>query len=240
MSDWSVRRLAPPREVVPTEPSPLARLDTAVIRPPAIYGDGGLIGRNPSRVGGTYAWCRVNGKGERVHGASGVILSTLEGERRLLRPGDFVLDIPVTNNISEFLALLLALESLPDNWSGSVYSDSRVTLERLFKSASLANLPLEWIDRGATARRRLGTLVPVLLKGHPSQEDLARGYRVVQTDRGPERRRVSPHNHWCDERCSEQARDYLRRANELAMFRPAPHPRLAPIHKAAVARGAQR
>lgn len=95
----------------------------------ATYSDGGCITCpvtrkfNPSPVGGTWASCHVNARGERVWTASGVITAV-----RVHRYGL----AGVTNNLTEYAAVLAALAGLPDGWSGRVYSDSKNTLGRFF------------------------------------------------------------------------------------------------------------
>ena len=150
----------------------------------AVYCDGGVIGRNPSEVGGTWAWCTVNAAGEVLERDSGVI----EGL--------------CTNNVSEFVAAVRALEHLPNKWRGQLCSDSAVTLGRLCAGWALQNLPPEWIERGARQLKRLGPLRPVLLQGHPTKEELAEG--VGKRNGYP----VSVHNVWCDEECGRQAVKY--------------------------------
>src|SRR4051794_41446106 len=86
----------------------------------SIYADGGVIDRNPSSIGGTWAYCHVDDDDNRISEQGGIFIPSPRGL--------------VTNNRMEFLALLSALEALPSGWSGRVCSDSRVTLGRLFHS----------------------------------------------------------------------------------------------------------
>lgn len=153
----------------------------------AVYADGGCILRNPSPYGGTWAYCLVDAAGQRVQGESGVI--TVAGET-------------VSNNLAEFVAVVMGLEALPAHWSGRVCSDSKVTLGRLFWQWRLRLLPDEWVIRGGEALERLGPLTPVLLDGHPTRAHLAAGI-------GKRGHPVSEHNVWCDAACGEQAREYL-------------------------------
>lgn len=174
----------------------------------ALYADGGVLGRNPSQTGGMYAWRHVAADGTVVREGSGLVLM----------PGDYTAatlmaqDVPfvymptkhtdgrpveyVTNNATEFYAVLDALEALPDGWSGNVCSDSSITLGRLCRSYALRNIPRLWVERGARVRQRLGLLTPVLLQGHPTPDDLRRG---VGAKRGYT---VSEHNVWADRECN--------------------------------------
>lgn len=163
--------------------------DTSRLEAPeivALYCDGGVVGKNPSEVGGTWAWCGVDASGRRVIERGGFVPA---------RPGR-----PVTNNHTEQIAITLALEAMPAGWTGTVYSDSNVALGRVFKGWATNNLPRNISERSAAALRRLGKVETVLLQGHPTKADLERG---VGAKRGYP---VSEHNVWCDEECGRQAR----------------------------------
>lgn len=151
----------------------------------ALYCDGGVIGRNPSTVGGTYAWCGVDAHGNRVLTHGGIV--------------EVVDDRPVTNNWTEQIAIVRALESMPDGWSGTVYSDSQIALGRVFLGWKTSNLPSNIKQRGIDALKRLGTVKHVLLQGHPTKADLIAG--IGKKRNLP----VSEHNVWCDKECGRQA-----------------------------------
>lgn len=153
----------------------------------ALYTDGGVIGKNPSTIGGTWAWCGVDENGEQVIHRGGVVPCVGK---------------PITNNHTEQIAITLALEAMPDGWSGTVYSDSQVALGRVFKGWKEKNLPRNISERSTAAVKRLGKITPVLLQGHPTKADLLAG---VGAKRGLP---VSVHNQWCDEECGRQSRDY--------------------------------
>jgi ribonuclease HI len=155
--------------------------------PVALYTDGGVIKKNPSEWGGTYAWCGVNERGERVVVGSGLILAA-----------------GMTNNIAEFVAAVSALEMMPDQWSGKLYSDSQITLGRLCWGWKLMGIPPEWATRGSAVLKRLGEIEPVLLQGHPTRADLAAG--IGKKRNLP----VSEHNVWADRECQRIAEEYLR------------------------------
>lgn len=156
----------------------------------ALYADGGLIGRNPSDIGGTWAWCAVNRNGERVIERGGAVPA---------RDGQ-----SITNNHMEQIAITLALEAMPDGWTGAVYSDSNVALGRVFRGWKQKNLPANVARRSAAAVARLGEIEVVLLQGHPTAKDLASG--IGKKRHLP----VSIHNVWADKRCREEARKYLK------------------------------
>lgn len=160
----------------------------------ALYADGGLIGRNPSPIGGTWAWCGVTAGGVRIIERSGSIPA----------PGGR----PITNNHTEFIAATLALEAMPDGWSGKLYSDSQITLGRLFWRWAIRNLPKNVYVRGIAALERLGNVEPVLLQGHPTKADLLHG---IGAKRGLP---VSEHNVWCDQACGREA--LIFKSNDVA------------------------
>ncbi|HMV87215.1 MAG TPA: hypothetical protein PLD20_13070 [Blastocatellia bacterium] len=167
------------------------------IVPTALYCDGGVIQKNPSTIGGTWAWCGVDAEGKRIIERGGVCPAPR--------------GIPITNNHTEQIAITLALEAMPDGWSGTVYSDSMVALGRVFQGWRTKNLPANISRRSAEAVARLGKIEFVLLQGHPTKTDLERGI-------GAKRELpVSIHNVWCDEECGRQAKEYLRQLSRPAI-----------------------
>jgi hypothetical protein len=100
----------------------------------AVYADGGVVGRNPSVDGGTWAWAHVNAAGERVAQGSGYTFFYDAGG------GDY--GTPISNNYTEeMLALVNGLLALPGGWYGTVYSDSQITLGRLFWGVEVVEAP---------------------------------------------------------------------------------------------------
>lgn len=157
--------------------------------PSKVYADGGVIGPNPSKLGGTWAFVWVADEVE-TRRAAGVLL-----------PADIGLDT-VTNNMTEFAALLHAIEPLPDGWAGELFTDSIVTLRR-FRSprhAKMQGIPEAFTRRLVAAVDRLGRFKITLLAGHPTQEDLSRGSK-----------KGTPVSHWnvlCDHLCGEEAKKF--------------------------------
>lgn len=146
-----------------------------------IYTDGGLVGRNPSSVGGSWAIVLTDINNSVALEFCGFIPATPER--------------PITNNIIEQIAVTLALESMPDKWSGTLCSDSQNAIGRQFYKWAINGLPQNVIDRGHAALSRLGTIRPELVKGHPSKRELVAG----KNSRGT---RVSIHNVRADELCT--------------------------------------
>jgi ribonuclease HI len=167
-----------------------------------LYADGGVIKKNPSPIGGTWAWCGVT-----------------VGECRIIQRGGFI-PAPegrlITNNHTEFIAATLALEAMPEGWSGVLCSDSQITLGRLFERWRIANLPRNVYMRGISALKKLGDVKPLLLQGHPTKKDLERG---IGAKRGYP---VSIHNVWCDKECGRQAELYLRQLSMPPVVRDTP------------------
>lgn len=156
----------------------------------SLYCDGGVIGANPSKVGGTWAFCIVDA-GERIMSGSSVFAPTDE--------------LPaITNNFTEMLALINGLRALPDGWAGTVYSDSQITLGRAFDGWKWTNIP-DWLHREYQVERaRLDwkNIKHILVQGHPTKAELAAGI-------GSRGYPVSEFNVWCDKACGDAGRWYL-------------------------------
>lgn len=160
----------------------------------SVFSDGGCVGRNPSPVAGSWAYAYVDEHDELVGEGSGLVFpESLEHGQQV-----------VTNNQSEFYALAQAFSGLPDGWTGRAFVDSQITLLRFSRMARTNGLP-EWlVQQAARDRRRLGAVEYVLLKGHPTKADLARGYHE------PSRRPVSKWNAYVDAACTAAAEAYRR------------------------------
>lgn len=151
----------------------------------ALYADGGVIGPNPSAIGGTWAWCQVNEIGASAVASSGVIT-----------PAQACMPV-ITNNLTELYAILEARESLPYAWHGTIYSDSWVSLQRVFLAAKLNNVP-DWLVARLQRLQRDGWFADCswqLLDGHPTKAQLAAGV-------GKRGHQVSKWNVWCDGACA--------------------------------------
>jgi ribonuclease HI len=100
-----------------------------------LYTDGGVIVKNPSVHGGTYAWVIVD-EDRVIHRGSGVY-----------DPNDMGTQT-VTNNQMELLAVLLGLQAAQGRKIKirQIRSDSQITLGRLFQGWSLKNIPDWMID----------------------------------------------------------------------------------------------
>lgn len=157
----------------------------------SVYADGGVIGVNPSPIGGTWAYCHVDENNIRVAISSGVVLPRQSCPL-------------ITNNLTELIALVKCLEALPDDWSGHVYSDSKITLGRMFEGWAVNGIPPILLKQmhAVKLRLRLDRSEYTLLDGHPTKAQLLAG-------RGKRGNLVSEHNVWCDKRCGEEARNHV-------------------------------
>lgn len=157
-----------------------------------LYADGGVIQINPSSIGGTWAY-RILEDGVVICEKSGVIT-----------PAQAKMPT-ISNNLTEMCALVAGLRALPADWVGTVYSDSQVTLGRVFLSWKWKNIP-EWLHKYfQDARARLihwDQVTWVLLDGHPTRAQLVAGI-------GKRGHPVSENNKWCDEACQKAAADFM-------------------------------
>jgi len=159
-----------------------------------LYVDGGIIGTNPSMIGGTWA-CRLISDAGFCHDFSGVI-----------QPHQISnMFEPVTNNQTEMMAFLEGLRKLPEQFKGTIYSDSAVTLGRAFNGWKWNNIP-SWMHRVYLAQRKRlvnwDEIKHVLLDGHPTKKQLEAG---IGKRGGP----VSKHNVWCDEACRQAGEAFM-------------------------------
>jgi ribonuclease HI len=155
-----------------------------------MFADGGVIGPNPSLIGGTWAWCHVDESGQRIAHASGIVRPFLKDAE--CQP------IPVTNNNTEMIALTRGLLSLPEGWSGTIYSDSRLALGWVFWGFKHEKVPVHLYQKAKSALGRLGSVEVVHLDGHPTVAQLQSGL-------GKRGNRCSEHNVWCDAECGRRA-----------------------------------
>lgn len=159
--------------------------------PTKIYCDGGVIGSNPSKVGGTWAFCWVDENDCLVNHGANVI--TPEGMSTRT----------VTNNQTELLAAVMALSSVPEGWSGTLFTDSLVTLHRITDGVGFDNIP-GWLDARTRLLRNGRRYKAGLVGGHPTKAELLTGRK---------RRNGLPVSHWnafCHDLCQKEAEKFLR------------------------------
>lgn len=108
----------------------------------------------------------------------------------------------ITNNLTELLAALYALESVPDNWNGTIFTDSRITLFRVTNGVKFAGIPQGMIDRAMKLRRNRKYKCS-LVGGHPTREELKKGFK--RKNGLP----VSQFNVFVDGQCKKAIKDFL-------------------------------
>lgn len=154
-----------------------------------LYCDGGIIGRNPSKFGGTWAWCLIRG-GRKIRYGSGIVT-----------PKDIGMPF-VTNNLTELLAAVRALESTGELLT--LWTDSKVTMYRLQNGLRRNDSSVPpWLRKRTQKLHNNQQWQIKLVAGHPTKEEL--------TD-GKSKRNgliVSVWNVWCDRECSQLAAKFL-------------------------------
>ncbi len=111
----------------------------------------------------------------------------------------------VTNNVSELYALCRAIRAIPAGSDCHIYSDSFVTLQRVFQRAKLNNVPpwlIEFMDGAILYLGDCRRYQWTLLDGHPTKDQLVRGTG----------KRGSPVSEWnvhCDAACTIEAVRYV-------------------------------
>ncbi len=149
------------------------------------YCDGGVIGKNPSDQGGTWAYVLVGPDGMEITRASGVVLASEIG-------------MDVTNNYTELWAAFEMMRALPAGWTGKAITDSFITLCRMRnRKAKMNGIPekLQKVFRAEVSRVNAGGVTFELVKGHPTRNQLANGIG-------------SKWNVLCDRLCTKQAEDF--------------------------------
>lgn len=158
--------------------------------------DGGTVGANPSKLGGTFAYYWLDNKGNRIREEWG-----------LLEPEDIGMD-RLTNNVSELMAALRLIASLPKGWEGTLYTDSLITLRRITTSHKFNGVP-PWMIKWCKELRKDHKYKVILLAGHPTRADLKRGYK--ERNGHP----VSIHNQWADKKCTELSKEFQLRLERV-------------------------
>lgn len=155
--------------------------------------------------GGTYAWRLVCDDHDPMGCAMVVTTHEMGG--------------PITNNQTEMLAILEGLKRLPDCFDGTIYSDSQVTLGRVFMMWKWKNIP-EWMHKLYREQRARLThwnaIKYVLLDGHPTKAQLQAGV-------GKRGHPVSEHNVWCDHACQQAGEAFMATVGQnIPTFRELP------------------
>lgn len=157
-----------------------------------LYTDGGVVLKNPSTIGGTWAWCLVEDDKVILHDSGHITPKQMKS-------------VTVTNNQTELLAVIAGLSGVRDDEIVEVRSDSEITLGRVFKGYAFNNIPTWILTALKNEKARLTNFKKFtyeLMDGHPTQEQVERGI-------GKKGHVTSKWNVWCDEECKRQARKLL-------------------------------
>lgn len=179
-----------------------------------LFADGGVIGKNPSPTGGTWAYCipEFENAQNNYFGAAGILTLYYAPEKI----------IPVTNNQTEMLAILKGFDALPENWIGTIYSDSMVTIGRIKNGKKglqvggweWKNIPAWMYMRYNYHRKRFLNFKDfqyVQLDGHPTKAQLESGI-------GKRGNPTHKYNVWCDEKCGEIGKVFLETGKRIIVY----------------------
>ena len=158
-----------------------------------LYTDGGVIQKNPSSIGGTWAYCMVKWDG-----------TLLYEDYDVVRPSKFSAGV-VTNNQTELLAVIRGLQTVHRDQVIHIYSDSEITLGRLFKGYAMENIPAWMVEELDAEIKRLHLFRKfkyTLLSGHPTKAQLETGI-------GKRGHPVSEWNKRADTLCNRVAQEHL-------------------------------
>lgn len=166
-----------------------------------------------------YAWCHVDEDGKRVATGAGLYAVVRDGVHLPPNAEEWA-GWTVSNNLMELMALVRGLEALPDDWCGTVNSDSSYALGILFRGWKLGDHIPHWIrERMGRALRRLGAeCTPRLLDGlhiRPTTRKTSKDYLALELGVGKRGNPVSEHNAWCDLACFDAGRVYWEAIRDL-------------------------
>lgn len=145
----------------------------------AVYTDGGIIGPNPSRIGGAWAFVAiVDAEDGVVYERSGVIKPPdVWGH---VAPRQAALST-IENNIAETIAILLALEALPEGWRGTFYGDNLNSIRRAREPRECKDAVPRFLRDRLVIAAETRHVEFHLLGGHPTAVDVQRGCRIDGT-----------------------------------------------------------
>jgi ribonuclease HI len=161
------------------------------------YTDGGICGKNPSRYG--LSWAVVYLPAGEPDPEPVIISGNVPAESLGMET--------VENNLAETLAVLKALQSVPDGYRlTEVYTDSENALRRgKFPDKGKFGACPPWVQSEMKEARRKHHPRWYLVGGHPTRAELARGFREKMPGRSGAELPVSKWNELADRHCQQQA-----------------------------------
>lgn len=109
----------------------------------------------------------------------------------------------VENNITETIAILLALETLPLGWTGTLYGDNLNSIRRAREPRKIKKVVPSFIREAMVAACDKVAVQYVLLGGHPTKQELIDGRRKDGA-------MVSKWNVMADKLCCIAAENHIR------------------------------
>lgn len=148
-----------------------------------LYTDGGVIGKNPSKLGGVWGWVLVEAD-QIIRFGSGIITPADIGEKS------------ITNNLTELLGAVRGLEAMGENWNGVWHTDSQITMFRLIRPSSKHSVP-KWLEGRIKALAIHRKWTHQMVGGHATKAELAAGIRKRNGFK------TSKWNSWVDKLCNQ-------------------------------------
>ncbi len=169
-----------------------------------VFSDGGIIGSNPSPIGGTWAYCIMTPEDRMIGSGSGIILTAgakqAAGDCDMVQQDNLPFD-SVENNLMEMIAAVEGLKRTKAGDSIIWGCDNNNTIQRITGSWAWNGIPHD-IKELAQEIARTRTIVPILLSGHPTKAQLLSGIGKRGTP-------VSKWNQWCDSECNRVKKLYV-------------------------------
>lgn len=171
-----------------------------------LFTDAGLLSANPSSIGGVYAFVVVDDDDNITMEKTGIIDACLGYEG------------VVTSNLAELYCLCYGIMQIPAGSHAGIYSDSEVSIGRVFQAQRRAGVPMWLSQLTDNARLRLANLKKFeysLVGGHPNRKELELGKTIARKGRMGGLM-VSHWNVYCDNLCKVEAEKWHESRKEEA------------------------
>lgn len=169
-----------------------------------LYCDGGLMKKNPSSIGGSWAFCGVDSERKLLIAYADIVVCK---ESQI-----------ISNNTTETIAICKALELMPIGWDGTIISDSKVALTRTFSNPKFTGCPGNVRIRLKEAFNRLKVKNYIHVAGHPIITELKGEFGFDNETNLPLSRKLSDsgkqmpcskHNAYVDALCNQVMKEYF-------------------------------